>query len=70
MDRYMNTLPHISYWVISILVLEQYCIQLLQPLASQVAIWWLNMDKGKMNSVVFLDIRKDFDTVSHKILLR
>ena len=31
--------------------------------------WWLNMDKEKMNLVVFLDIRKAFDTVSHKILL-
>ena len=26
--------------------------------------WWLNMDKGKMNSVVFLDIRKAFDCQS------
>ena len=30
--------------------------------------WWLNMDRGNMNSAVFLDIRKVFDTVSHQIL--
>ena len=27
------------------------------------------MDKGKMKSVIFLDIRKALDTVNHKILL-
>ena len=31
--------------------------------------WWLNMDKGNMNSVFFFDIRKAFDTVNHEILL-
>ena len=27
--------------------------------------WLLNIDKGKLNSVIFLDIKKAFDTVSH-----
>ena len=31
--------------------------------------WLLNIDNGKINSAVFLDIRKAFHTVDHKILL-
>ena len=31
--------------------------------------WLFSMDKGMINSVVFLDIRKAIDTVDHKILL-
>ena len=31
--------------------------------------WLLNIDNGKMNSVVFLDIKKAFNTVDHKILI-
>ena len=31
--------------------------------------WWLFMDKGNMNSVIFLDIKKAFDTVKHEIFL-
>ena len=32
--------------------------------------WYLNIDNGLINSVLFLDLKKAFDTVDHSILLR
>ena len=32
--------------------------------------WLVNMDKGLINGVVFLDLKKTFDTVDHDILIK
>ena len=32
--------------------------------------WFLNINQGKYNLVVFLDLRKAFDTVNHEIPLK
>ena len=32
--------------------------------------WYENMDNGELNGVVFIDIRKAFDSINHNILLR
>ena len=31
--------------------------------------WLENMDNGKLNDVIFLDIKKAFDSINHDILL-
>jgi len=32
--------------------------------------WAMNIDRGLVNAVVFLELKKDFDTVDHNILLK
>ena len=32
--------------------------------------WCFNIDRGMVNGVLFLDLKKAFDTVDHKILLK
>ena len=40
------------------------------PLGRSTNQWLMNINNGNLNSVVFLDIKKAFDTVDHKILLQ
>ena len=42
----------------------------LAPLGKVTNRWLLSFDKGCMRSVVFLDIKKAFDTVDHQILIQ
>ena len=32
--------------------------------------WFMNIDNGLVNGVVFIDLKKAFDTIDHKIMLQ
>ena len=38
-------------------------------LMSAVHLWLINMDAGKLNGIVFIDLKKAVDTIDHNILL-
>ena len=65
MDKSIITFHLINYWEISNLDSEHFTLALSKCTSN----WWHNMDRGDMNSVVFLEILKAFDTVNHQILL-
>ena len=31
--------------------------------------WYVNVDKGLLNGVIFIDLKKAFDTIDHEIIL-
>ena len=32
--------------------------------------WWVNIDNGLLNGVVFIDLKKAFDAIDHEIIVR
>ena len=64
--NYTTILPKIIYWAINRFRSLHSAAVALSKSADH---WLMNIGNGKMNSVVFLDIKKAFDAVNHEMLL-
>lgn len=60
----------ISCFILASLGLGHCINSTLPALLDMTKDWCFNIDRGMINGVLFLDLKKTFDTVDHKILLK
>ena len=78
-DQYLSHLPLPKYLknVFAIKLVLSHCQSgfrslhsILTALVDAANSWSVNIDNGLVNGVVFIDLKKAFDTIDHNILLR